>query len=90
MCGRVLNDAFVEEARARGMTYFASTGVWVKKLRADAFATTGRPPISVMWVDVNNGDDECPKYRSRLVAGQLKATDKSGDSFFFPTPPLEA
>jgi len=58
--------------------------------RGEAFTKTGRPPISVRWVDVNKGDDQCPKYRSRLVARQLKVTDKSGDSFFSPTPPLEA
>jgi len=88
--GQLLNDSLVVEARAKEMTYFASKGVWIKKPRAEAFEKTGRPPISVRWVDVNKGDDECPKYRSRLVARQLKATDKSGDSFFSPTAPLEA
>jgi hypothetical protein len=88
--GQLLNDSLVMEARAKEMTYFASKGVWIKKPRAEAFEKTGRPPISVRWVDVNKGDDECPKYRSRLVARQLKATDKSGESFFSPTPPLEA
>ena len=31
-----------------------------------------------------------PRYRSRLVARQLKARDNSGTSYFAPTPPLEA
>ena len=31
-----------------------------------------------------------PNYRSRLVARQLKATDRSGETFFAPAPPLEA
>ncbi len=31
-----------------------------------------------------------PIYRSRLVARQLKALDKSGQSYFAPGPPLEA
>ena len=39
---------------------------------------------------VNKGDDLHPNYRSRVVARQLKAHDKSGESFFAPTPPLEA
>ena len=51
---------------------------------------TGKAAISVRWVDVNKGDDLHPKYRSRLVARQMKAHDRSGASFFAPTPPLEA
>ncbi len=39
---------------------------------------------------MNKGDDLCPRYRSRLVAVQLKAHDRSGASSFAPTPPLEA
>ena len=41
-------------------------------------------------MDVNKGDEICPNYRSRLVARQLKAKDPSTESFFAPTPPLEA
>ena len=47
-------------------------------------------PLSVRWVDVNKGDGLTPNYRSRLVARQLKATDRSGHSGFAPAPPLEA
>ena len=42
------------------------------------------------WVDVNKGDEVEPNYRSRLVARQMKALDKSGACFFAPTPPIEA
>ena len=31
-----------------------------------------------------------PNYHTRLAAHQLKATDRSGRSFFEPAPPLEA
>jgi len=41
-------------------------------------------------VDVNKGDDLVPKYRSRLVARQIKAMDTSGGNFFAPAPPIEA
>ena len=77
-------------ARTTELEYFNSKGVWRKRPRQEAFARTGRQPISVRWVDVNKGDEENPWYRSRLVARQLKATDKSGDSYFAPTPPLES
>ena len=85
-----LRDDLVEEARRKELEYFVAKGVWQKCPRQKAFLTTGKPPISVRWVDVNKGDDVTPKYRSRLVARQLKAMDKSGESFFAPTPPLES
>ena len=37
---------------------------------------------------VNKGDDENPKYRSRLVARELSAHEETG--LFAATPPLEA
>ena len=39
---------------------------------------------------MNKGDEQHPNYRSRLVARQLKATDRSGQPYFAPAPPLEA
>ena len=88
--GQVLQDELVLEARRKEMEYFTAKGVWCKRPRQEAYTLTGRPPISTKWVDVNKGDDDTPRYRSRLVARQLKATDKSGQSYFAPTPPLES
>ena len=90
MTGQVLRDDLVREARAKELLYFKSKGVWMKRPRREARQFTGRPPITVRWVDVNKGDDLNPKYRSRLVARQLKAHDRSNNSYFAPTPPLEA
>ena len=56
----------------------------------EARQVIGRAAITVRWVDVNKGDELNPNYRSRLVARQLKARDPSVESFFAPTPPLEA
>ena len=88
--GQPLRDDLVVEARAKELQYFHDKGVWIKRPRSEAHARTGKGAISVRWVDVNKGDDLNPRYRSRLVARQLKAHDKSGSSFFAPTPPLEA
>ena len=49
---------------------------------------TGKPPITVRWVDVNKGDNQCPNIRSRLVARQIRQAGE--DAIFAPTPPLEA
>ena len=48
---------------------------------------TGRPPISVRWVETNKGDDKCPNIRSRLVAREMRLPGE--EAVFAPTPPLE-
>ena len=88
--GQVLRDDLVQEARAKELKHFIDKGVWIKCPKNQAKQRTGKKAISVRWVDVNKGDDVNPRYRSRLVARQLKARDRSGASFFAPTPPLEA
>ena len=54
----------------------------------EAWAKTGRPPISTRWVEVNKGDDDSPNYRRRLVAWEFRMAGE--DSIFAPTPPLES
>jgi len=90
LTGQVLRDDLVEEARRKELTYFNSKGVWDKRPILEARQVTGKAAITVRWVDTNKGDEQHPNYRSRLVARQLKARDNSGESFFAPTPPLEA
>ena len=90
MTGQLLKDELVLKARAIELEYFNSKGVWRKVPRYNARAATGRPPVTVRWVDTNKGDEIHPNYRSRLVARQMKVMDPSGQSFFAPAPPLEA
>ena len=56
MSGQVLKDCLVQEARLKELQYFNAKGVWRKCNFAEAFANSGRRPISVRWVDVNKGD----------------------------------
>ena len=55
---------------------------------SEALRRTGRPPITVRWVEVNKGDDLNPKIRSRLVAREIRLPGE--DAIFAPTPPLES
>ena len=87
---QVLHAEFVQEARTKEPGYFCSRGVRVKRPKSEARLGTGRGPISVRWVDVSEGDDLHPRYRSRLVARQMEAHDRSGVSYFALVPPLEA
>ena len=54
----------------------------------DAIKRTGRPPITVRWVEVNKGDDENPDIRSRLAAREIRMSGQ--EAIFAPTPPLES
>ena len=88
--GQVLKDELVLEARRVELDFFNKRGVWVKVPYEEARRRTGKPPITVRWVDTNKGDETNENYRSRLVARQLKAHDHSNTSYFAPAPPLEA
>ena len=70
--GQVLKGSLARAARATELEFFHSKKVWRKVPKAQARSETGRPPISVRWVDVNKGDEVNPNYRSRLVARQLR------------------
>ena len=86
--GQLLKGNLVAAARQLVLEYFRSKNVWTKVPRKECFDNTGKPPITVKWVDTNKGDDDAPNYRSRLVARDIKR--KGEDSIFAPTPPLEA
>ena len=86
--GQPLEEALVRLARAKEMDYFESKKVWEKRPRQEAYDRCGKAPISVKWIDTNKGDDDCPNYRSRLVAREIR---RHGENpIFAPTPPLES
>ena len=51
--GEPLLDGLVGAARAKELEHFGPKGVWIKRPKNEAFTQTGRPPISVRWVDVS-------------------------------------
>ena len=85
--GQPLKPELCRIARKKELDYFHSKGVWSMRSMQEAWKLTGRPPISVRWVEVNKGDDDNPNYRSRLVAREIRMAGE--DSIFAPTPPLE-
>ena len=56
----------------------------------------GEKVISTRWVDINKGDEDRPKYRSRFVARELKPRGShrgdvaNWDEFYASMPPLSA
>ena len=47
---------------------------------AEALKRTGKPPITVRWVETNKGDDLNPRIRSRVVAREIRM--KGNDAIF--------
>ena len=60
LTGQLLKDELVFKARRIELEYFNSKGAWKQLPRSSARAATGRPPVSVWWVDANNGDEINP------------------------------
>ena len=88
LTGQPLPPDLCREARRVEIQYFRDKGVWDLKPIREALARTGRRPISVRWVEVNKGDSENPKIRSRLVAREIRGPGQ--EPCFAPTPPLES
>ena len=86
--GQPLPPELCREARRLEVEYFRSKGVWEMRKVTEALQRTGRRPITVRWVEVNKGDSENPKIRSRLVAREIRGPGQ--EACFAPTPPLES
>ncbi len=70
------------------MKMLKNYGVYEKKSMKERWEKTGKAPTGVKRTDANEGDKKNPKYRSALVAKEIKC-DKRED-LFAATPPFEA
>jgi len=86
--GKELDSSKVKVAREEEMQEFRKHKVYTKVPLVQCWNRTGKKPIGVRWIDINKGDDKQPKYRSRLVAKEIKIDNR--DDLFAATPPLEA
>ena len=77
----------VKRARLKEMKYIAENSVWTKMTKAEAIRR-GIKMVKTRWIDINNGDEQTPVYRSRLVAKEFNTQEEEG--LFAATPPLEA
>ena len=87
LTGRELRRDLVEAARAEELAVVKKMMVWRKVRREECLAATGKPPIKLRWVDINKGDELNPKYRSRIVAKEIRTDNRP--ELFAATPPLE-
>ncbi len=64
LTGQVLDPKLVRAARQKELEFYESKSVWSLKAFEEARRRTGKPPVTVRWVDVNKGDDINPNIRS--------------------------
>ncbi|CAK0875118.1 unnamed protein product [Prorocentrum cordatum] len=93
--GGWLDPAGVRAARQEELAWMKHREVFEPSDEETCRRLTGRAPLRTRWVDTNKGDEQRPKYRSRLVAMEIKAAKKaseqmSASELFSSTPPLEA
>jgi len=97
--GGWLQSKLVREAREEEMAWMRRREVYEPCEESACWRSTGRSPwrgpLRCRWVDTNKGDSQKPKYRSRLVAMEIKKAKKpeeqlSASELFSSTPPLEA
>ncbi len=66
-----------------------------KKVPRREMLENGKKAVTLKWIDTNKGDRTQPRYRSRLVAREIKKAMRSEDrpdqaELFSAMPPLEA
>ena len=85
--GQQLEPSMMMKARADGIAYFREMGVYEKVNVSECWAETGKAPIAVWWVDINNGDTQNPNCRSRLFAKEFNTGVRP--ELYAATPPSE-
>ena len=60
LIGQLLNPELVRLARAKEMEYFDGKDVWKLRPIEECWMRTGKPPVTVRWVDVDKGDNVNP------------------------------
>ena len=76
-------EAELQRARTEEASFMKKLGVWEP--------SSGRPPVSTRWVDVDKGREGRVEMRSRLVARDFRVKgDKREVDTFAAMPPMEA
>ena len=88
--GGYLQTERVREARKEEVEWVRKSDMFDVIPRSEADSKV----VDLRWIDTNKGDDQDPRYRSRLVLRDIKARKKEGDKIplkdlFSSMPPLE-
>eukprot|EP00435_Cladocopium_sp_Y103_P017560 s3853_g4.t1 len=85
--GKPLQSSMVHAARQEELEYARRYDVWTVVPISEAWHNTWAGPIGSPWIDINKGDEQRPRYRSRLVIQEVRTNDI--EAIFAATPPLD-
>jgi hypothetical protein len=87
-----LDPILVREARQEEVDYIEGRKIYDVVDIGESWATTGKGPTSVKWVDTNKADVDQPvNIRSRLVARDFRDKKKKDrEDLYAATPPIES
>ena len=85
--GNALRPDLARCAREEEIEYFRKMEVYFKVPSSECVKATEEKPIGARWVDINKQDEPNPKYRSRLMAKEIKKSPMP--ELYTATPPLE-
>ena len=93
--GGWLDPEMVKIERQKEIDWLHANEVYQKVPIDECWRVTGKPPIKLLWIDSNKGDDAKPNYRSRVVVREVRKKGPDGRvlpdaELFSGTPPLEA
>jgi hypothetical protein len=72
----------VEAARREEVGYMGERKIWSLRPVKECWEKTGKPPVSVRWVDTNKGGSGEMIVRLCLIARDFKGGDKDRDDLF--------
>ena len=90
--GTLLDPVKVWEAREEEMKWVKKQQLWDVVDESLCWEETGKPPVTLKWVDRSKSDAVNPMYRSRLVVREIKKASKPLEEHesYSAMPPLEA
>ena len=91
--GGWLDPTLVRAARDEEVQWMETRKVFEIEKADVCWRETGRKPVTLKWVDTDKGDWRRPRYRSRLVAREIRRGKQRAlpDAMLFSAmPPLEA
>ncbi|CAK0861016.1 unnamed protein product, partial [Prorocentrum cordatum] len=94
LTGEILDSEGARAARQEELDWCRGGQVW-KKVPRREMLENDKNAVTLQWIDTNKGDRTQPRYRSRLVAREIKKAMRSEDrpdqaELFSAMPPLEA
>ena len=79
LTGQLSNPEFVWAARAKELKHCDGKDILELRSREECRRHTGKPPVTVRWVDVSKGDDVNPQHQIEIRCAPNQASWRRSD-----------